>query len=71
MTTKFDDKVAELSDQLKAELGDIDLKAEKYTLADAIREGSRVTTQAFNWGNGNSACALSAAAVGARARGHL
>lgn len=71
MTTAFDTKVAELSDQLKAELGDIDLAAGKYTLADAIREGSKVTTQAYNWGSGDSACALSAAAVGARARGIL
>lgn len=41
-----------------------------YTLADAIREGSQVTEQAYNWGNGETACALSAAYLAARARGY-
>ena len=41
-----------------------------YTLADAIREGSQVTTQAYTWGGGERACALSAANVAARARGY-
>ena len=42
-----------------------------YTLADAMREGSTVTAQAFNWGQGGQACALSAARLAARARGYL
>lgn len=40
-----------------------------YTLADAIREGSTVTGQAYDWGHGETACALSAAYLSARARG--
>lgn len=42
-----------------------------YTLADAIREGSTVTGQAYGWGSGANACALSAARLAARARGYL
>jgi hypothetical protein len=45
--------------------------ATSYTLADAIREGSTVTEQAYSWGSGNSACALSAAAIAARVRGYV
>lgn len=40
-----------------------------YTLADAMREGCTVTTKFQGWGRGTTACALSAAAIGARARG--
>lgn len=40
-----------------------------YTLADAMREGSSVTKQAYTWGSGSSACALSAAGIAAKARG--
>lgn len=42
-----------------------------YTLADAIREGSTVTTQVRDWGSGANACALSAARIAAKARGYL
>lgn len=42
-----------------------------YTLADAIREGSQVTTQTYGWGSGDTACALSAARLAAKARGYL
>lgn len=42
-----------------------------YTLADAIREGATVTEAATGWGTGYSACALSAAVIAARSRGHL
>lgn len=42
-----------------------------YTLADAIREGSSVTNQAYGWGSGGNACALSAARLAAKARGYL
>lgn len=69
MSTAFDQKAAELSDVLRAELGEIGLKAQQYSLADAIRDGSRVTTQARNWGNGHTACALSAAVIAGKARG--
>lgn len=67
----FDQKAAELSKELEAELGTIELNTMRYTLADAMREGSRHTTQAQGWGDGESACALSAAAIGAKARGYL
>lgn len=69
MKTKFDQKAAELSEELKSELGAIELTTMEYTLADAIREGSRNTTQVANWGDGETACALSAAAIGAKGRG--
>jgi len=41
-----------------------------YTLADAMREGSSVSEQAYNWGAGEKACALSAACIAAKARGY-
>lgn len=43
-----------------------------YTLADAIRSGSTVSGQAYNWtdAEGNM-CALSAAVVGAKAMGYM
>lgn len=41
------------------------------TLADLIREGSTVTDKAYGWGNGENACALSAAVIAARSRGLL
>lgn len=44
----------------------------KYRLSDAIREGSQVSSQAFNWtGPEDSMCALSAAVVAAKARGYI
>jgi hypothetical protein len=63
-----EEKVDELTEQLE----DMDLeRAMNYSLADAIREGSTVTEQAIgDWGNGETACALSAAAIAAKAR-HL
>lgn len=67
---KIDEKAAELTERLKAELGDIELTSMEYTLADAIREGSSVTTQAYNWGDGETACALTAAVVAKTARGY-
>lgn len=42
-----------------------------YTLADAMREGSTVTSQHYGWGSGDTACALSAARLAARARGYI
>lgn len=67
---KLDEKVNELSEQLKAELGAIELGTMEYTLADAIREGSSVTTQAYSWGKGETACALTAGVIAAKARGY-
>lgn len=42
-----------------------------YTLADAIREGASVTRQACgSFGSQGEACALTAAAIAAQARGY-
>jgi len=42
-----------------------------YTLADAIREGATVTEQAHGWGTDQTACALAAGYLAARARGWI
>ncbi len=43
-----------------------------YTLADAIREGASVTNQANkSYGRSGHACALTAAAIAAHARGYI
>lgn len=58
-------------DHLKETLAAIEEKVVMgYTLADAMREGSTVTTQEYGWGGDESACALSAAAIAATARGY-
>ena len=68
----IDEKALELSEQLKADLGEIELRTMQYTLADAIREGASVTDQAYNWGDGaETACALTAAVLSAKARGYI
>lgn len=69
--SRLDEKALELSTNLKAELGEIELRTMEYTLADAIREGSTVSTQARDWGTGDSACALTAAVIAAKARGYV
>jgi len=67
---RVDEKAAELTEQLRAELGAIELTAMEYTLADAIREGSTVTEHdQSGWGTGATACALTAGLVAAKARG--
>lgn len=60
-------------ERLTEDLGAIELGVltEGYTLADAIREGSQVSAQAHNWGDGDSACALTAAFVAAKSRGYV
>lgn len=68
----LDRKALELSEQLQAELGAIELDVTtSYTLADAIREGGLVSKQARGWGNGDNACALSAAVIAAKARDYV
>lgn len=67
MLSIIDQKVEEI----KNTLGEIEMNVlTKYTLADAIREGSAVTEQAYGWGDGERVCALSAAYLAARARGY-
>lgn len=57
----------ELDERIKADLAEIDFSvASTVHLADLIRAGSKSTTQARNWGAGESACALSAAALAAK-----
>lgn len=78
---KIDSKVEEirgtiiesmdLDEETKRELGAIELNTMEYSLADAIREGSGATEQAYNWGDGETACAMSAAVLAAKARGFM
>jgi hypothetical protein len=58
---------------LRAELDAIGLDvATSYTLADAMREGSSVTSQKTGgWVDSGSACALGAGYLAARARGYI
>ena len=68
---KIDEKVDELREILKATEVD-ELKRMNYRLSDAIRGGSTVTEHCQSgWGNGDTACALSAAVIDAKARGYL
>ncbi len=43
----------------------------EFRRSDAMREGSSCTTQEYGWGNGEKACALSAASLSLKARGYL
>lgn len=63
----------DLDEATKHDLSVIELGvlATGYTLADAIRDGARHTTQVYGWGQGTSACALSAAVLAARAAGYI
>lgn len=65
------DQLAPEIEKLRETLEDIELKVTtRFTLADAIREGSTVTGQEIgNWYDTAKACALSAAAVSLVARG--
>ncbi len=65
-------KIDEKATELKEMLGGIELAVlTNYTLADAIREGSSVSEQSYDWGDGARACALSAAVIAAKARGYV
>lgn len=66
-----DEMDAEMGDDLGTDLGEIEMGVltEGYTLADAIREGATVSEQAHNWGDEDTACAMTAAYVAAKARG--
>lgn len=68
--TKTDEKVSELKGILDAtEVKELDRL--NYRLSDAIREGASVTTKTQGWGNGETACALHAAVISAKARGYI
>lgn len=65
-------KVDEKVDELRGIIDEIGMKvATEYTLADAIREGCKVSNQAVGWGNGENACALTSAVIAAKARGYV
>lgn len=65
-------KIDEKAEELKKTIDEIGMSVYTgYTLADAIREGSTVSTQSYNWGNGETACALTAAVIAASARGYV
>ena len=58
--------------QLQAEIDGVeDTVMNKTTLADLLRGGSKHTVQVTNWGAGENACALSAAAYAALAAGYI
>lgn len=60
-------------EQIKADLAEIEETVMTgYTLADAMREGSKHTEQARTWLDSNGeVCALSAAFLSAKARGRV
>lgn len=66
-------KIDEKADELKKIIDEIGMSVyTSYTLADAIREGSTVSEHAVgSWGNGETACALTAAVISAKARGYV
>lgn len=66
-------KVDEKCDQLREMFSEIevDVLTTPLTLADAMRMGSKVTEQGFDWQVGETACALSAAVISARAFGAI
>ena len=65
------DKIDEKTEELRKELANIelDVMTQGYTLSDAIREGCKVTDKEEGWGDGNTACTLSAGYLAAKARG--
>lgn len=57
-------------DAAKAEIAS--LERMKYRLSDAIREGAKVSDQAYTWAESNgNMCALTAAVTAAKARGYM
>ncbi|QGH79431.1 hypothetical protein SEA_LIMPID_104 [Streptomyces phage Limpid] len=65
-------KIDEKAEELQKTIDEIGMSVYTgYTLADAIREGSSVSTQEYGWGNGETACALTSAVIAAKARGYV
>jgi hypothetical protein len=64
---KTEQKIDELKNMLSGIEEEVMMRP--LTLADVMREGSKITTQAYGWGDGENACALHAAAISASARG--
>ena len=62
----------EKANELREMLGSIEAEVlSSYTLADAIREGSKVSEQAKGWGQGAKMCAMHAAVTASIARGYM
>lgn len=63
--------VEETVEKIRKDLEKIELEVstKSMTLGDLIRLGSQHTEQAYGWGNGLTACALSASYLAARAKG--
>lgn len=61
-------KAEELTEARKLELSGIEEQATKFSLADAIREGSKNTIEVVGYGDGESACALHSAVISALSR---
>lgn len=79
MSTLIEEKVALLVEKREAEKmvneeGVAELKSltRPYRLSDAIREGSTVSDQAYDWSDDcGNLCALSAAVVAAKSRNYI
>lgn len=70
--SQLDKKSEELAELRKQELGELELEViGNYTIADAIREGCKVSEQAEGWGDGLTACAFTAAVIAAKSRGYM
>lgn len=66
MSTRTTDDVVEA---IRADLAGVEEKVLTPSLSDLMRAGSARTDQEYGWGQDDSACALSAAALGATALG--
>lgn len=66
MTTTTLDPVIE---RIAEDLAGIEDRVARFSLSDAIRLGAEHSTQAYGWGSGEDACALTAALMAARAAG--
>jgi len=65
-------RIDEKAEELQKTIDEIGMSVYTgYTLADAIREGSTVSTQEYGWGDGATACALTSAVIAAKARGYV
>lgn len=70
MSTKTNEQVIETIRTDPAAVAELE-RITSVKLSDLIRLGSQYTEQAYNWGQGEKACALSAAAVVAKATGWI
>lgn len=70
--SKINEK-AEALKKMRKELGEVELSViGNFTLADAMREGSKVSKHNQNgWGDGDTACALLSVIISARSRDYV